>query len=104
MSSDEAIDFVQSGVVKPQRGTVVAKYFKGKGWGMSMVAEIETIEVLKMVKQGRYSEAGPWLFGIFGALGAFLFWPMWIMELCDADIFLNALLTGLFFVTAVRAA
>jgi len=104
MSSDEAIEFVQNGVAGDQRGNVIAKGFKGKGWGMSMAAEIETREVLAMVRQGRYREAGPWLCGIFGALGAFLFWPMWIMELCDADIVLNLLLTAVFFITAVRAA
>ncbi len=104
MSSDEAIDFVQDGVVDRQRGIVLAKGFKGKGWGAGMAAEIETREVLEMVRQGRYAEAGPWLCGIFGALGAFLFWPMWIMELCDADIVLNLLLTAVFFITAVRAA
>lgn len=104
MSNDQAIDFVQDGVVDRQRGFVVAKAFKGKAWGAGMAAEIETREVLEMVRQGRIAEAGPWLCGIFGALGAFLFWPMWILELCDADRGLNFLLTTVFFVTAVRAA
>ncbi len=104
MSSDEAIDFVQSGAVNDDRAIVIANRFKGKGWGMTMGTEIETREVLEMMRQGRYLEAGPWLFGIFGALGAFLFWPMWIMELCQADIGLNFFLTAVFFVTAIRAA
>jgi len=104
MSSDQAIDFVQDGVVDGKPGSVVAKGFKGKGWGVGMAAEIETREVLEMVRQGRIAEAGPWLCGICGALGAFLFWPMWVLELCDADRALNFLLTTLFFVTAVRAA
>lgn len=104
MSERDAIDFVQNGMVNDEPGIVLAKGFKGKGWGMSMGAEIETREVLEMLKQGRYAEAGPWLFGIFGALGAFLFWPMWIMELCEADIVFNLLLTAVFFVTALRAA
>jgi hypothetical protein len=104
MSEDEAADFVQSGVVGRDEGFVVAKGFKGKAWGGGMAAEIETREVWEMVRQGRWSEAGPWLFGIFGALGAFLFWPMWILELCEADRVMNILLTGVFFVTAVRAA
>jgi hypothetical protein len=104
LSSDEAIELVQSGVISDDQGRVIAKSFKGKGWGMTMGAEIETREVLEMMKQGRYTEAGPWLFGIVGALGAFLFWPMWIMELCHADIGLNLLLTSVFFVTAIRAA
>jgi hypothetical protein len=85
MDGDEAIDFVQDRVVDRQRRGVLAKDFKGKGWGTGMAAEIETREVLEMVRLGRYAEAGPWLCGVFGALGAFLFWPMWIMELCDAD-------------------
>lgn len=104
MSERAAIDFVQNGVVNDEQGIVLAKGFKGKGWGMSMGAEIETREVLEMLRQGRYAEAGPWLFGIFGALGAFLFWPMWILELCGADIVFNLLLTAVFFVTALRAA
>lgn len=104
MDRDEAIDFVQDGAVDRQRGGVIARGFKGKAWGAGIAAEIETREVLEMVRQGRYAEAGPWLCGIFGALGAFLFWPMWVMELCDADPVLNLLLTAAFFVTAVRAA
>lgn len=104
MSEKEAIDFVQNGVVGRENGIVIAQGFKGKGWGMGMGAAIETREVLEMVQQGRYAEAGPWLCGIFGALGAFLFWPMWILELCQADIVFNLLLTAVFFVTAVRAA
>lgn len=104
MSSDQAIDFVQDRVVERQPGSVVAKGFRGKGWGVGIAAEIETREVLEMVRQGRIAEAGPWLCGIFGALGAFLFWPMWIMELCNADRALNFLLTTAFFFTAVRAA
>jgi hypothetical protein len=104
MTSEEAIEFVQRGVVNGDRGRVIAKKFAGKGWGTGMSAEIETREVLEMVKAGRFAEAGPWLCGIFGALGAFLFWPMWIMELCDADIGVNLLLTAVFFVSAVRAA
>lgn len=104
MSEKEAIDFVQNGVGNDDQGIVLAKGFKGKGWGMSMGAEIETREVLEMLRQGRYAEAAPWLFGILGALGAFLFWPMWIMELCEADIAFNLLLTAVFFVTALRAA
>lgn len=104
MSEKEAIDFVQNRVMDNENGIVIAQGFKGKAWGMGMNAEIETREVLEMVRQGRYAEAGPWLFGIFGALGAFLFWPMWILELGGVDFALNLLFTAVFFITALRAA
>jgi hypothetical protein len=104
MTPEEAADFVQDGTVGDEGGIVIAKGFKGKAWGAGFSAEIETREVVEMVKAGKWSEAGPWLFGILGALGAFLFWPMFILELCGAEPVMNFLLTALFFVTAVRAA
>jgi hypothetical protein len=104
MTEAEAIDFVQGRVADNRHGTVVTQGFRGRAWGMGMSAEIETREVLEMVRQGRYADAGPWLGGILGALSAFLFWPMWIMELCGADFAMNLLVTGISFVTALRAA
>jgi hypothetical protein len=71
MTEADAIDFVQDRVANDQNGIVVTQGFRGRAWGMGMSAEIETREVLEMVRQGRYAEAGPWLGGILARLARF---------------------------------
>jgi hypothetical protein len=104
MSDDDAKEFMQDGTLGDQNGITIAKGFKGKAWGMSMGAEIETYQVLQMVKAGNWHEALPWLVPIIGALLAFFFWPMWICLICGMDPWLALAFTSVFVYTAIRAA
>ncbi|MEI7741610.1 MAG: hypothetical protein WCJ29_03835 [bacterium] len=101
MNNDEAGEFVTRGTVGDTSGKT---YFKGKAWGMSMGAEISTLEVLNMVRAKKYSEAAPWLFGIFGALAAMFFWPFWVLEICNVDDFWSIAGSLFFLACALRAA
>lgn len=103
VSEDEAAQRTQRALMDV-RNPEKRVWFKGKAWGASWATSIATYDIILLMKRGDYAAALPYAVTAIGALGAFLFMPMWVMALGDAPIILNILFTGLFVVTAVRAA
>ncbi|MGQ9816315.1 MAG: hypothetical protein ACUVR3_14490 [Candidatus Roseilinea sp.] len=84
--------------------SVSVDYFRGLRKGFAFYGEKETSEIFAMARQGRLSEAWPWLSVWFGMLLAFLWIPLLVGIVAGLDDTLRCLLVLFIFGGALFAA